>query len=316
MPEKKSNKAIIFLNPVCNYGKGLSLWKKVKEKIQGQLGESEVAAIPSTEDISRPVREWYQEGARFFIAAGGDGTVNLMVNTLLKTIEDPRQVMLGAIGLGSSNDYHKPFQKEAFIDTVPVKIDSTHTRLRDVIRIDYPDSFGESQSRFCLINASIGITAEANASANQRPPFIRLLHRISPDLAITVLAMKTIFTYKDIPCQFISNGGDKQHVRVSNLGIIKNPHFAGSLVYDTPIEPDDGKLGINLCWELSRFERIALLMALYRRHFKGRKKTQSWLATQFRIESQKTFALEIDGEVVLTNRACFTLLPGKVRCCQ
>lgn len=304
------------MNPVCNYGKGLSLWKKVKDKIEAQLQYPEVAIIPSSADISRPVREWYRKGGRFFIAAGGDGTVNLLANTLLKTTADPGRVTLGAIGLGSSNDFHKPFQKESFIDTVPVKIDPTHTRPRDVIRIDYPDSSGKSRCRFCLINASIGIVAEANAAANQRPPFIRLLHRISPDLAITVLALKTIFTYKDIPCQFVSNGGDKQNARISNLGIIKSPHFAGSLAYDTLIEPDDGKLGINLCRELNRFERIGLLLALYRHRFQGRKKTQSWLAAQFRIESPKTFALEIDGEVVLTNRACFTLLPGKVRCCQ
>ena len=305
----------IFLNPYCNYGTSLSRWKKVKEEIHNRIGIFETEEILSPDDIVFQVSKALKNGENMFIAAGGDGTVNLLLNTIMKLGDNP-DITIGAVGLGSSNDFHKPFLPEAFINGIPVRIDYKNAFPCDVIRIDYQNIQGYRNTRFCLINASIGITAEGNAIFNSRLRFIRLLQRISIDAAITTAALKAILTYRNIPCELTVNNGEEQRFSVTNLGIIKNPHFTGSLCYDTPIEPDDGKFGINLCMGMSLCERIGILVALYNHRFQGRPKTKSWVATRLSVKSAKVFALEMDGEVIHTNSAEFNIIPKRVRCCR
>ena len=116
-----------------------------------------------------------------------------------------------------------------------------------MIRVRYLDSENQRQTRFCLNNASIGVTAEANALFNRQPGFVRGLRKVSVNAAIAMTAVKTIFLYRNIACRLSVDGGNEEEFMVTNLGIVKNPHFAGSLRYETTVQPDDGRLGVHLC---------------------------------------------------------------------
>lgn len=306
---------ILFLNPNCDHDTGLSKWKKIEKEVQTRLGAFELVRVKSIQQLNDKVKEALHQGERNFIAAGGDGTIHLLLNALIQCHSKPNTI-LGAIGLGSSNDYHKPYNAKSLIQGIPVKLDFTRTILRDVIQIVYSDTRGKKIVRFCLINASIGITAEGNAVFSSRRKWIRMLQRVSIDAAIMASALKTIFSYSNLPAQMMVNNREEMDVSISNLGVIKNPHFTGSLCYDTPIEPDDGLIGINLSYNLSIYERIRLLLALQKRRFQGRPKARCWKATKLRVKSNRMFALEMDGEVIYTNKAEFHVLPKRLRCCS
>ena len=79
-------------------------------------------------------------GARIFIpaplnvncpSATGSGTVNGVLNAILAQGAD---VTLGAIGLGSSNDFHKPFAKDKRVGGAPVRLDASRAIRADVGR--------------------------------------------------------------------------------------------------------------------------------------------------------------------------------------
>jgi diacylglycerol kinase family enzyme len=63
------------------------------------------------------VRE-LERGETDFVAAGGDGTVNAVVSALVENASPDalRRIRLGAVGLGSSNDFHKPLSEDRSID--------------------------------------------------------------------------------------------------------------------------------------------------------------------------------------------------------
>jgi diacylglycerol kinase family enzyme len=281
------------------------------------MGSFEVVETGSLDVVREALGQAVGRGERTFVAAGGDGTVNLLLSAIMGLDGgDGADIVLGAVGLGSSNDFHKPFARNSRIAGVPVRIDCGSTRPCDVIRIDLVDDGGHTSTRFAIINASLGITAEANACFNAPSMFVRAARRISVDAAIVASVLRTLAAYRDIECRITIDGADEGRFQVSNLGVIKNPHFAGSFCYDTPIEPDDGKLGINLCERLTPFQAIATLAALSRRRFRGRPKTRSWIGERVSVEGRRSFALETDGEVVHARRAEFTVLPGRIRCCR
>ncbi|MFQ6108242.1 MAG: diacylglycerol/lipid kinase family protein [Candidatus Aminicenantales bacterium] len=305
----------VFVNPWCSYGEGWKKWIRIEPFLRQRYGAFDVEKIRSPQSLPWQVKQAAGNGERVFIAAGGDGTVNLMVNTLFDlSLEE--NAILGAVGLGSSNDFHKPYRKEASIHGIPVRIDWERASLSDVISVWYQNHRGRPLKRYCMINASVGITAEANALYNARIPFIKWIQKSSVEAAIMVSALFTILTYRNMACILRIGNSDPWPFSLTNLGVVKNPHFAGRLCYDTRVRKDDGKMGINLCYSMRKWEVIKTLCSLSRKKFRGLLKTRSWYSKEVEIASSLSFALEMDGEVVQASWARFKILTKALRCCQ
>lgn len=312
---RKSPGTMVLLNPFCSYGTGLKRWEQVKDELGRRIGRFKTEVPDSPQRFAEYVSRAIRDGDNLLIAAGGDGTVNLLLNAVMTERGAHNRITLGAVGLGSSNDFHKPFRADAFIDRIPVRVDAQNGLYHDVLRIDYQDVQGQPKTHFSIINASIGITAEANALFNSRTWLIRAARKISYLVALGAAALKTILSYHDIPCLLSIDDGETKEFPVTNMGVIKNPHFAGPFCYDTPIEPDNGKMVINLCGGTSQLEVLGMIIALLKGRFKGRPKTNTWTATKLSVKSDRSFALELDGEVVQTRNARFSVIPKTVRCC-
>ncbi len=305
----------IFVNPVCHYGKGRRTWARVEPALRRRFGNFEAEEIRCPENFEGQLGMALAAGERVFIAAGGDGTVNLLLNALLNSGARREDLVIGAVGLGSSNDFHKPFRPEAFIEGVPVRMDWQSASACDVIDVHYQNGGHSLSNRYCLINASLGVTAEANALYNSRARFIALVQSISHEAAVVAAALQTIVRYQNIAAELSLERRPGRTFKITNLGVIKNPHFAGGLCYDTTILPNDGRFGINLCAGMTKWEAVKTLLRLYRQDFSGHPKTFSWFGREFGLESRAPFALEMDGEVVKTDKAYFRILPGLIRCC-
>jgi diacylglycerol kinase family enzyme len=306
----------VFLNPQSHHGRGWARWRRIEGELLRRLPAFALEEIASPEELPHCVASALGRGETRLIAAGGDGTVNLLLNAIMASPVAAHEVTMGAIGLGSSNDSHKPFRPEAFVRGVPVRIDFDNASLTDGIRLEYEQPDGRRDTRFCLNNASVGITAEANAFFNSRPAWLRAVHRVSANAAGMAAALRTLLTFRGVSCRMTAADGGEQALAVANVALLKNPHVSGSFCYDIPIQPDDGQLGIAVCEQLSLLETVRMLVALRRHRFQGRPKTSSWLASAFSLSSECPFALELDGEVVQARSVRCTVVPRAVRYCR
>ena len=306
---------LVFLNDRASYGRASTTWTRIEGALRERVGAFDVERVESQAGVSESMRQAAARGERVFVAAGGDGTVNLLVNAIM-CLDDPPAVTLGAVGLGSSNDFHKPYSSGSFIDGVPVRVDCASARRMDVIRIVSGGDERQGATRHAIMNASLGITAEANAAFNRGRGLVRAARALSVDAAIVTSVLSTLATYRDVRCRVALDGTDLGEFSVSNLGVIKNPHFAGSFCYDTRVAPDDGKLGVTMCERLTPFQALATLAALRKRRFEGRPKTRSWTGERVSVEADRTFALETDGEVSTARSAEFSVVARAVRCCR
>ena len=306
---------LVLLNPHAAYGRASSIWETVRDELASRVGAFRVVETTTPEDARCAVADAVEGGETVVVAAGGDGTVHEVANALIRT-DGAREVALGAVGLGSSNDFHKPYRRDAFIGGVPVRVDCEHAGPRDVIRLSVEPPEGAKTVSYAVLNASIGITAETNAVFNDAPPFVRAARTLSIDAAIVAAMLTTLARFRDIPCRLAIDGADEGIRSVSNLGVIKSTHFAGSFTYDTPLEPDDGLVSVNLCERLTRFQAVATLAALGRGRFRGRPKTTSWTARHVAVASEEPFAVEMDGEVERARSVEFSVLQKGIRCCR
>ena len=223
-------------------------------------------------------------------------------------------IRLGAVGLGSSNDFHKPFLSERFINDVPCKLDFRYSSLRDVGRLSFEED-GTRFLRYFLANASSGVTAEANRFFNHPTPTLEFLKRWSTSTAILFAAIRTIFLYRNFECTFQFGNNVHYATHLTNLAVMKNPHVSGSFSYDTPVLPDDGAFAINLSENMSKTELWHLLYSLSHGRFTNLDHTQSWSKPSITITSVQPIAVEYDGEIVITRSAEFTVLQKYIQVC-
>ena len=305
----------IFLNPTCHLGKGMGKWKRIFTEIQRFFAFT-VDELQSPESMERLLEDKINTGEKVFIAAGGDGTVNLLANALMKRDGYNGPFILGAIGLGGSNDFHKPFRNRLRIKGIPVRLNWQKAVPTDIIRVRFKNSHGNILTRFSTINCSIGITANANAFCNSKSPTVERIRRVSVEASVIYCALRTLIKYNNIACAVEFPDQQKQEFPITNLGVIKNPHFAGGLCYGTDIKPDDGKLGVHLAFGMRKSEVIKTMANLYKHRFPQGSKTSTLFPPKLTVQSENPFSLEIDGEVMTTNYVKFDLLNRVLRICQ
>ncbi len=308
---------IVILNPNAGAGTARAKWNRLEPRIRDRLGAFKLVVPTNAAAVDLVVARAIRDGETEFVAAGGDGTVNLVMNAILE--HAPRglveHIKLGAIGLGSSNDFHKPLNGERTIDGIPFKIDFVSTVRHDIGLLTYRDAEDQLHTRRWLINVSVGTTAEANHFFNNPNALLRFFKRFSPWRGMVYAALRTLVGYRPFKMSITVDGDDSVHTRVRNLGVVKNPHFTGALRYDSPYEPGGGHFYVHLLRNLP-FPAVVLALArLAFGKFSGRNGTRSWRATRLRIQAERPFAVEGDGEVVTTSRAYLSVVPDLIQVC-
>ncbi len=303
----------IILNKNSGGGTAFKKWNT----IAGQLKLDSPNTFTAGEDASFDnfILDAVRKGDIGFIIAGGDGSVNYFLNRCIDLLgrETIRQIKLGAVGIGSSNDFHKSFQHDNNFERIPCKLNFNDAAPRDVGCIKFKAK-GKTYKKYFLINASIGITAEGNHFFNNPDFILRYLKRISTQTAIQYTVIKNILTYKNFNVKIEVNN-ESLTANISNLGIIKSPFFTGKLRFESDPLPDNGLFDVHLYESLSKIKFLKLFTSLSngKPHRSFNKKF--WRTNRVKISSEREFAVEFDGEVIKTKSAEFTVLPRLINVC-
>lgn len=308
-----NNQVIIIINPYCHQGRGWQRWLSIKEDVLKILPDNTIIIVISKDiqlkEVLAPLFNKTQKN--YIISAGGDGSINYILTILLQNHEiDLSNITLGAIGLGSSNDFLKPNGQS--IKGIPIRINYLGNELAsDVGLVKYLDENNEVKIRYFIVNSSFGVTAQANFNFNNPDKILRFLKSKFVSGAILYAAISTIFRYKNILCQIHFNEEYKT-IMVSNINILKIPYVSGSFHYKQEILPDDGKLALNICLNMTKLELISTLIQLATGKFKYSNKRISCFINDFNLSSKDHFVFEYDGETIKTKQVGITLLSRKI----
>jgi len=307
----------ILLNPNANSGKCLAKWKKFLDtdiSRELMLESSEIFQNFGDETNARQFECWFEtaveSGISHFIAAGGDGTVHQLLNMISDLPSDiKKSIKMGAIALGSSNDFHKG-GNSCEDGGIKYRLNFEDSFPHDLGRVTLSDS----TTRMFIINASAGITARANSSFNQRNWLNEKVKALSTSSGIILAAGNSLLNHQNINSE-ITIDGKTRLSSISNLAVIKKQYFAGNMRYDCDTKPDCGSFGMHLCESMNRREIASTMFSLSKGKFFGRPKTTSKKIQQIKIEADCQFPLELDGEIYHTSSAHFEIKPKEIMLC-
>ena len=274
-------KIAILVNTQACSQKAFNTWKKIEAQKDNFLSTADIKLVKPNDTVEF-TQEWVKKnlslGTTKFISAGGDGTLNILLNFLIKSAQalniSLEELTLGAIGLGSSNDFHKPFNKK--LAGFPCRINWQRTALKDIMFCSY--STNKNNLRYFIINSSIGITAQANYLFNFSPPWLSRIKKISTNLAIVCAGIFTVLKYKNLLINLSVNKHEPIFMLLTNLAAVKNRNFAGVFRYDQGAESHNNYFMLHLCQNMRKYEAIKTLLYLARGRFAGLHKTRSLVA--------------------------------------
>ena len=308
---------LVLLNKNSNNGKGLKRWEKFRPELEEKSLLRKYSVMSDPENFSQYLRQEVKKGERLLVSAGGDGTIHFLLNQIMQIKKRVRQeLVLGAIGLGSSNDFHKPYSPVKHKNgRIPIRLDHENAVLHNVGQVDFEDESGKWQRKYFVINSSIGIIAQANYLFNSRERIVRWLKSRWVEGTIWYSALKTLFASRNVPVK-IKIGKERYSTEATSLSVVINPHVSGNFCYDFNLSPQSDFLGVALCEKMGILSRLRTLFSLARSKFSGLPKTRSWRTDAIEIIPSTLTPLELDGEIYVARRIRIKLLQGVLKVSQ
>jgi diacylglycerol kinase (ATP) len=301
-------KAAIFINYSANNHRAKYKWLQIQEKVVSLFPEKPIIVTYETPfDIKQSLIKVINEnGVDFFVSAGGDGSLNYLLNALISLKgANSKAFCIGSIGLGSSNDFLKPYTN--LIDDIPIKLDYKRRTLSDIGKVTFIDDQDKIRSRLFLVNASIGLTAEANLLFNKGDRLIRFMKSRFLKASIFYTAVKALLKHKNQSIR-LQDGNKSKSLIISNISLTKKPYISGGFHYAQSTSHNSGKLGFYCMGELNKLELIKTMRNLQYGKFPANSKQQTSFVSNLRIESDKPLPLETDGEIQLGYSFKFTVI--------
>lgn len=281
-------KTHIVLNPYAGRWKGAKLYQKILQYARAikYLERFQLTTAPG-----EAIQIAKETKAELIVAAGGDGTVNEVVNGILQSGSEK---LLGVIPIGSGNDFAKmlnlkPFKIEMAIESLRRKTTITS----DVGLIEFLRNDGTSGNRFFINGVGIGFDAMAADESRKIKHF-----RGIP--LYTLALLKTLAKYKT-PEMNIRIDDKNISGRIFLVAIGNGKSAGGGFLLTPDARINDEVFDVCLVNDLSIFRVLQVLPTVLKGKHTKYPEVTMMKAREIEIKSDSDLVLHADGEIIGTN---------------
>ena len=241
-------------------------------------------------------------GVEHIVSVGGDGTVNEIVNGIMKSKNSPP---LGIIPLGWANDFIKS------TNIPPNIIEACKILVRGKIKeIDV----GIINEKIYFANiCGVGFDAEVAQLANQMKSKHPNLHILSAFVYIfaTVKKLLSPFSYHNVKIKF---DGQEIHSKILFIAISNGKIYGGRFNITPEAILDDGLLEICVVEEMGRFKYLSIIPKVFKGTHASIKGINFYRAKEVVIQSSEPVLAQASGEVIEGQKEfTITLLPKSLK---
>ena len=225
-------------------------------------------------DVERLAREAEPDFAAI-VAAGGDGTVNAVVNGLAGA---PREVALLRLGTANllAREIGLPRRAEGLAELIAGA----------PARLVWP---GRVEGRLFVMMASTGFDAETVASVDPR------LKRYTGRLAFIWAMLIRLWRYR--PCELVVEANGVEH-RAAGVIAAKGRFYAGPFVAAPGADPADPMLDLVLFHRAGRIAILGYAWALLRGRLSRSKHVTLLRARSALVSGNRSLPVQADGEII------------------
>lgn len=280
---------VLILNPVSGGGYVMEKWPDIKRSLQGLDYTTVITERPGhAEEIAR---EAVNSNAEYVICAGGDGTLNEVLQAMVGT-----NTTLVPISAGTGSD---------FIRSSPLDTESITDLIRDHAkkRIDCGIVRYQGGERYFLNILEIGFGASVmqrvNARKNTRTGnvFVKSVLREIWDLKYYEMVIG------------LSQG--TEDIRATEIIIANGRYFGGGMKASPDSVLDDGMLDVHIIRDIGMIRMLAGLSSLRNGKYVKKKTVRNMILKNISVGGDPA-PIEADGETLGTTPAMISVVPESV----
>ncbi|MCS6935615.1 MAG: diacylglycerol kinase family lipid kinase [Chitinophagales bacterium] len=254
-------------------------------------------------------QECAEAGFDFIIAAGGDGTLNEVINGVMQS---PRkgEVTIGVWPLGSGNDFAKTLRLPADIKGLAQTILLEEAHPIDLMHLTYTDINGQPAQRFSHNITDVGMGGQVAEGMSRTSKWM------GPTLTYQYQIIKSLLTYRPVPVR-VQGDGISFEGNVMNYCVCNGKYFGSGLGISPYALPDDGMLNTVCIGEVTLRDYLRHLPAIRRCVPVEHPQVHYGSATTLRIDGVKDcLPIDLDGEFAGYTPLSVTLVPAAIRFLQ
>lgn len=200
--------------------------------------------------------EAINENAAIVIAAGGDGTMNEVINGIMQASEDVRKkVMAGLFPLGTGNDFARTAKLTKNVEELAGLIENESFTSIDIGLLEFTDEDGKNKTRYFNNIAEIGVGAKAVEIVNKSKK------ALGSTLTFFLGVLRAFMGYKQQRVT-IRSGDFEWEGKVVAVCMANGRYFGSGLGIAPGALLDDGKLSLVVVGNIKMVHFLRYLPSL------------------------------------------------------
>jgi diacylglycerol kinase (ATP) len=292
---------LVIANPAAGRGRNAVL-TPLLTALRGRGMAFDVAVTKAPGHATTLAREAAQDGRRFVVGVGGDGTLHEIVNGLV----DPesgepngQDLVLGMVSGGSGSDLSRTFGLDRSVEILARHLDGEATMGLDLGRVRCTGRDGRPRTALFHNIAEAGYGGLVTDLANRLPRRVGGSRYVLATVA-AVARFRLVPTTVRIDHTEVSE-------ELSNVIVANGQFFGGGLRVAPRALVDDGRFNVQV-WRGRPIDVLRALPDLRVGDHLERPDVREWQTTTVTIDAERPLLLEADGEVLGTTPATIDLL--------
>ena len=300
-------KPFLVVNPRSAGGATQRHFDSIVQAVRSAVGDVEHAFTERSMHAADLTRAALRNGCELVIAAGGDGTINEVVNGFF---EEGKPVRAGAalavLPRGTGGDFRRTLGLDGDLLRCAARLQG-EAALADVGRVEFVDRKGRHATRYFINVAEVGVGAKVVEIAN------RSSKALGGKLTFMLASLRALAGWRDLPLRVSFDGAAPEAMSVTTLAVANGRYFGGGMMVAPEARLDDGLFHITIWSGYTLADFVLKSGSMYDGSHLRLKGTRTRTARTVRVESDVEAGIEIDGEGVGSCPATFTLLPAALR---
>lgn len=306
-----NNKWLAVVNPQASVGKSGKDWPVIKQLLidEGIDFDDVMTEYPrhAIEIVRNAIVE---KGYRKFIAVGGDGTNNEVINGIFSQDAVPTtDIIMAALPIGTGNDWRRTFDIPLEYEEVVKIIKAGHTFAHDIGKLTYYND-GDPKVRYFLNAAGTGLDEMVCNTTN-----LMKQQGKGGTIRYLISVVKCLMKYKITHVQVTVDDETVFNDYILSLSVGNCRFNGGGMMMMPNAIPDDGLLDITVIRKVSIFKFAANVKNIYDGSFVHKlKEVQTFCGKKIRIVSIPPHRLmvETEGENLNNSPFDFEILPKAI----
>jgi YegS/Rv2252/BmrU family lipid kinase len=294
---------VFLVNPASGNGGTGKRWPELAHRA-AQLGlEGTTLFSERPGQLIELAEQAARGGAELVVSVGGDGTLNEVVNGLVRA---GAATELATIPLGTGMDFVRTYGiPTRFEDAVRTALRGT-TRTIDVGRVVYREWSGIENERYVANVGSVGMSAAVAQRANG-------MSKALGGKATFFYALARVFFEWENTLVSVQLDDARREARMHDV-IVANGQWHGGAMHLAPeAQPDDGLFDVVLIGDVTKRDFVTTAPKLYKGTYLAHPKIELLRSRAVTVDAPERLPIELDGEQVGTTPVRFEIVPAALR---